>query len=126
MSPHRPLVKGTAPKTPHRKGGNLRKRNKEIHLHLSDEEYIYLSQQSEKTGLSRQSYLLALLKKTPIKEQPSADFLAILKALEKIGDNINQIAAKANTLGFIDRVQYRKDSEKLEKVIAELVRVAYS
>ena len=104
----------------------MRKRNKEIHLHLSDEEYIYLRQQSEKTGLSRQSYLLALLKKTPIKEQPSADFLAILKALEKIGDNINQIAAKANTLGFIDRVQYRKDSEKLEKVIAELVRAAYS
>ena len=104
----------------------MRKRIKEIHLHLSDDEDKLLREKASRCGLSRQSYLLSLLKNTPIKEQPSADYHAILKALEKIGDNMNQIAAKANTLGYIDKVQYRKDTENLEKVIAELVRVAYS
>jgi len=104
----------------------VRKRNYEIHLRLSDKEYEHLRIQARKCGITRQAYLLSLLKNTQIKEQPSADFLAILKALEKIGDNINQIAAKANTLGYVDKVQYRKDSEKLEKIIAELMRVAYS
>ena len=104
----------------------MRKRNKEIHLHLSDDEDKLLTMRSAKCGLSRQSYLLSLLKNTPIKEQPSADYLAILKALERIGDNMNQIAAKANTLGYIDKVLYQKEAENLEKVIAELVRVAYS
>ena len=104
----------------------MRKRNFEIHLHLSEKENEYLRNQANKCGITRQAYLISLLKNTPIKEQPSADFLAILKALEKIGDNINQIAAKANTLGFIDKVQYRKEAEKLEKIIAELMRVAYS
>jgi len=93
---------------------------------LTKAEADYLRRQSLRCGITRQAYLLSLLKNMPIKEQPSADFLAILKALEKIGDNINQIAAKANTLGYVDKVQYRKDSEKLEKVIAELMRVAYS
>lgn len=104
----------------------MRKRNNEIHLHLSDEENLYLRRQAKKAGLTRQAYLLALLKNTPIKEQPSADFHAILKSLDKIGDNINQIAAKANTLGFVDTVQYRKETENLERVIAKLMRAVYS
>ena len=104
----------------------MRKRFKEIHLHLSDDEDNLLREKATKCGLSRQSYLRSLLKHTPIKEQPSADYLAILKALERIGDNMNQIAAKANTLGYVDKVLYRKEADNLEKVIAELVRVAYS
>ena len=70
--------------------------------------------------------MLALLKNTPIKEQPSIDFHTTINSLEKIGDNINQIAAKANTLGFVDQVQYRKETDKLERVIAELMRAVYS
>jgi len=104
----------------------LRNRDIRFQLRLTKAEADYLRRQSLRCGITRQAYLLSLLKNMPIKEQPSADFLAILKALEKIGDNINQIAAKANTLGYVDKVQYRKDSEKLEKVIAELMRVAYS
>ena len=68
----------------------------------------------------------SLLYNTPIKAQPSIDFHTTTKSLEKIGDNINQIAAKANTLGFVDQVQYRKEIDKLERVIAELMRAVYS
>ncbi len=93
---------------------------------LTEKEAKDLRSSAAKCGLSVQSYLRLLSQNKPIKEQPSADFIAILKALEKIGDNINQIAAKANALGFIDKVQYRKDAEKLEKVVAELIRVAYT
>ena len=39
---------------------------------------------------------------------------------------MNQIAAKANTLGFVEQVQYRKETDKLERVIAELMRAVYS
>lgn len=104
----------------------MRKRDIRFQLRLTKKEADLLQKQSLRCGISRQAYLISLLKNTPVKEQPSVDFLAILKALEKIGDNINQIAAKANTLGFIDKVQYYKDSEKLEKIIAELVRAVYS
>lgn len=120
------LLGTTAPNTPFQGGGDLRTRNIRFQLRLTKKEADLLQKQSLRCGITRQAYLISLLKNTPIKEQPSADFIAILKALEKIGDNINQIAAKANALGFIDKVQYRKDAEKLEKVVAELIRVAYT
>lgn len=104
----------------------MRKRNVQIHFMLTASEAKLLEEKTKKSGLTQRAYWLALLKNTPIKEQPSADYLAILKALEKIGDNMNQIAAKANTLGYVDKVLYRKEADNLGKVIAELVRVAYS
>lgn len=102
------------------------KRNREIILWLTDDELKYLKTKAKKCGLSQQAFLRSSIKNVRIKEQPSADYLTILKALERIGDNMNQIAAKANTLGYVDKVQYRKDADNLEKVIAELLRVAYS
>ncbi len=104
----------------------MRERNVEFHFMLTENEARDLKSRAAKCGLSVQSYLRSLSQNTPIKEQPSAEYLAILKALEKIGDNINQIAAKANSFGYVDKVQYRKDADNLEKVIAELMRAAYS
>ena len=103
----------------------MRKRNVEFHFMLTEAEASLLQSKAKKCGLSQQAFLRSLLHNTPIKEQPSADFHAILKSLDKIGDNINQIAAKANTLGFVDKVQYRKEIDKLERVIAELMRAVY-
>lgn len=104
----------------------MRKRNVEFHFMLTDAEASLLQTKAKKCGLSQQSFMRSLLYNTPIKEQPSVDFHTTIKSLEKIGDNMNQIAAKANTLGFVDQVQYRKETDKLERVIAELMRAVYS
>ena len=104
----------------------MRKRNVEFHFMLTDAEASLLQTKAKKCGLSQQAFMRSLLYNTPIKEQPSIDFHTTIKSLEKIGDNINQIAAKANTLGFVDQVQYRKEIDKLERVIAELMRAVYS
>lgn len=104
----------------------MRKRNVEFHFMLTDAEASLLQTKAKKCGLSQQAFMRSLLYNTPIKEQPSIDFHTTIKSLEKIGDNINQIAAKANTRGFVDKVQYRKEIDKLERVIAELMRAVYS
>ena len=104
----------------------MRKRNNEIHLRMTDEEAALLNSRAVRCGLTRQAYLLALLKNKEVKELPPHDFIAVLDSLERIGTNINQVAAKANTLGFIDKPMYEEQYEKLQKVIAELMRVAYS
>ena len=102
------------------------KRNREIILWLTDDELEYLKSQARKCGLSQQAFLRSSLKNVPIKEQPSADFHAILSQLEKIGDNINQIAAKANTLNYVDKPEYRKEVDRLERIISELMRAVYN
>lgn len=102
------------------------KRNREILLWLDNDELAYVKAQAKKSGLSIQSFLRALIKNQPIKEQPPLDYFAVLKSLDRIGNNINQIAAKANTKGFIDTLEYRKNYDDLKKVVAELLRAVHS
>ena len=93
---------------------------------LTESEAFELKSNAKKAGISVQSYLRALIKNHPIKEQPSIEFHTVLKSLDKIGSNINQIAAKANTKGFVDVLEYRKNYDELKKVIAELLRAVRS
>ena len=44
----------------------------------------------------------------------------VLKNLRQINLNINQIAAKANSIGFIDTAEYWKNVEWLQREISEL------
>ena len=93
---------------------------------LTESESFELKNNAKKAGISVQSYLRALIKNHPIKEQPSIEFHTVLKSLDKIGANINQIAAKANTKGFVDVLEYRKNYDDLKKVVAELLRAVHS
>lgn len=53
------------------------------------------------------------------------DFLNIIYQLRMIGNNIHQIAVKANTLNFIDAPLYRKNYEELQEVIGSIMGAIY-
>lgn len=42
------------------------------------------------------------------REKPDERFYDVMRELSAIGNNINQLAAKANTLGFADATQLKK------------------
>ena len=93
---------------------------------LSESEAQELRRDASKCGLSLRAYILSLIQKKPVKEQPKQDFFECLEALERIGTNINQIAVKANSLNYIDKKLYKENYAELQKVIAEILRAAYS
>lgn len=93
---------------------------------LSDAESELLRQRSSKAGLSMQAYLRALIHNRQLKEQPSVDFFTVLKRLDNIGNNMNQIAVRANSTGNIYAEEYRKNVDELFRVVNELLRKAYS
>jgi len=66
--------------------------------------------------------MYSLIKKIPLKEQPSVDFLSVLKQLQQINNNMNQIASKANTIGFIDTSAYQENVDQLQDITAALLR----
>ena len=82
--------------------------------------------QVKKTGLSRESYIRALIMNRQPKEQPPADYLSVLKELRGIGRNMNQIALKANAIGFINASAYWDECKELEKAIGKLMEEVYS
>lgn len=49
-----------------------------------------------------------LLKGYEPREKPDERFYDVMRELSAIGNNINQLAAKANTLGFVDAPQLKR------------------
>lgn len=53
-------------------------------------------------GVNQSTLLRMLLKGYRPKEKPDADFYMVMRELHAIGNNINQLAAKANAQGWVD------------------------
>jgi len=103
----------------------MRKRNERVEIYLTKIELEELAKNVEKTGMSREAYLRMLISEKTPKELPPMEFYDLLKELRQINNNINQIAAKANSIGFIDHGQYRKDSEALMEVIGKIMHEVF-
>ena len=103
----------------------MRRRNKQINLRLSADEYDRLKKDVMKSGLTVQTYLRLLIRQIQPKEMPSADLISVLKSLQQIGNNMNQIAIVANSKGFVDTEAYWENVERLQQEISSLLEVMY-
>ena len=56
----------------------------------------------------------------PVKELPQMEFYDVLKVLRKISLNMNQIAVKANAIGFVDTAEYWKNVDEVQAAISEI------
>ena len=56
------------------------------------------------------------------KEKPDARFYEVMRQLSTIGNNINQLASKANALGFIDAPMLKAEALRWHKFQADIER----
>ena len=98
----------------------MTERKYKLTVTLSEMEYLKLNQLKKKTGLSTQAYFLKLFHDIRPKERPSEDFFEVLSSLRRIGNNLRQIALKANAMGFIDTKKYWENVDELDRVISDL------
>jgi hypothetical protein len=61
----------------------------------------------------------------PLKEKPPVDVIDILKNLQQINNNMNQIAVKANAKGFVDTASYWENVRWLKETVIKLMEVMY-
>jgi len=98
-------------------------RNKKVTVRLSDNEYNQLKINIKKTGLSLEAYLRTLINgKRPV-EIPPADYYALIREVRALGNNLHQIAYKANALGFLDAPEYRRHADQITVVADKLTAV---
>ena len=97
-----------------------RKRKHFVSLRLDDREYNKLKEWSAATNRTMSDYLRELLEDNQPIEFPPIEYQEVLRELRKIGINLNQLASKAHTLGFVDEREYKTDSDRLWRVVAEL------
>lgn len=90
----------------------MRKRNVQILFRLNDEEAAYLYGLVEKSGRSKEALLRSMLMGYQLCEKPDPEFYQILWELSAIGNRINQLAAKANALDFVDAPMLKEEAKR--------------
>lgn len=80
----------------------MRERNKRIWIRMTEEEYDDLEEKRKRSGYPREVFLRKLIADGTVREAPSVDYPKLLLALSRIGNNLNQITATANTIHYID------------------------
>ena len=100
-----------------------RKRNIPIRVWLSKSENAELSRKAKITGLPKFTVIRLLLNNYEPKEKPDTRFYEAMRQLSAIGNNINQLALKANTLGFIDVPVLKAEALRWHKFQADIEAV---
>ena len=100
---------------------STRKRTHDLHVYLDDVEFDVLQKLCEKTKKNQSFVIRLLLTCAELIEAPPIDFKAFTVELRRIGTNLNQLVAKANSINFIDREECAialTAHRKLERKIA--------
>ncbi len=98
----------------------MRTKTHKVQFWLSDEEYYEFIKKSKLSGLNRSDYFRNYVIGTELKEKPDDRFYQHLRLLRSASNNINQIAKKAHSLGFIDEPFLRKEVDKIDEMIDTL------
>lgn len=83
-----------------------------------DEDYL-LKLKSSKAGLTESDYIRNLVVGYEPREKPDDRFYNELKFLRGLSNNLNQVAKKANALGFIDELEYKKNVDMVNQFIID-------
>ena len=103
----------------------MKTRTTEMHLRLTPEEKETLTEKAKLARLSREEFCRRILNGAIVKEAPSVDVRQLLRQMRHIGGDLNQLLARANTVGFIDTIQLKKELAELRKA-QEVIVEAYT
>lgn len=87
---------------------------------LSSQEAAELKRKAELAGISETAVIRLLIRGYAPREKPDGRFYDAMRNLSAIGNNINQLAAKANTLGFVDAPMLRREAERWHRFQADI------
>jgi len=83
---------------------------KQFHIGFSEEEWGIVCQKAKKAKMKNGTYVRVMAVKGEVKIYDLHELMALKRALNAIGNNLNQIAAVANT----SRSIYKKDIEDMQ------------
>lgn len=98
----------------------MRKRNVQILFRLTEKEAEQLNELVRKSGRSKEAFLRETVKGYRLCEKPDPEFYKMMRELSAIGNRINQLAVKANALGFIDTPMLREEARKWHEFQIEI------
>ena len=100
----------------------MKRRTVKKQFWFSRDEAQDLARKAKKTCLTEAALVRLLVRGYEPKERPDERFYDVMRQLSSIGNNINQLAAQANSLSFVDAQKLQKESERWHKFQADVER----
>ena len=94
--------------------GKIRKRK--ITIRLSEKEYRHLTEQADLVQLGIEPFVRNLIMGIRMTPHPKNEWTEIMRQMSAIGNNINQMAYRANLHGFTDKQALLRMQEEFEKL----------
>ena len=92
------------------------------HFRFSKEDAENLKRKSQKASLSESQLIRMLIRGYKPKEKPDDRFYEAMRQLSGIANNINQLAAKAHSLGFVDAQKLKDEVVRWHQFQADIER----
>lgn len=87
---------------------------------LSPEDNAELKRKAQLSGINETSVIRILIRGYEPKEKSDERFYTAMRSLSAIGNNVNQLAAKAHSLGFIDAPMLKAEVLRWHKFQADI------
>ena len=102
----------------------MSKRNREIdfHIYLNEEENETLETLCKRLKVSRSVVIRALILRSRLVEAPPIDYKHFIIELRRVGTNLNQLTARANTIGFIDRDECKEVLSEIRSLETDIAK----
>lgn len=101
----------------------MSKRPNKVTFRLSDGELAKLKSRVYKSRLSQEAYLRQLINGLAPQDAPPANYFAMMRELNAVGNNMNQIAHAANAAGSVHHEGYAEAVKLLDKILTEIEEV---
>lgn len=97
-----------------------RNRKNRVEFRLNDCEYEKFILLKQKSGLTTVELMNRLIDNAKISEVPPVDFWELTKQIRYYGNNLNQIAKRANMFG-VDDEAYQRNTKKVFDILDKLI-----
>ena len=97
-----------------------RKRKHLVKFFLNDEEYEKLCKDAASVNKDLSKYIRMIIQWIAPIEPPSVEVKEFTRELRCLGVSMNQIAAKAHSLGYVDELEYRRCADEVMKLCGEI------
>lgn len=97
-----------------------RKREHRMTVCLNGDEYTKVLSKIERSGLSKQEYILSSILNKKIQERLNVDYFKLINEVNHVGTNLNQIARKLNSNESILKDEIIKNQTLLNQVLKNL------
>ncbi|MDO5398289.1 MAG: plasmid mobilization relaxosome protein MobC [bacterium] len=89
-----------------------------LSVRVNEREYKHLKNQADNAGLKMEPFIRKLIMGTEIRPRPPDNVAQLIREINAVGNNINQIARKVNTENRVNQAQI----EELLHLFGEIYR----